>query len=176
MSSYSAPSTDQLGESARQVIRLDAEHVGVRLLLPFLTILGFVGGYAIASSLASSLLADNSIGCAAFTTAIAGAVVMALLADRVLKRIWPSGRLFSIDAEGLTVHDPRLSQQTRLIWDKRINMLAWHFVIQRGSARAPRGWIVLGCQLVQDDALLTFYTLRLPNRRKRCHFSINLPF
>jgi len=74
--------------------------------------------------------------------------------------VWPSGRTLSLSLEGLHLRDQRRNRsgETRIAWDQRINLLAWRFTVARGSARVPKGWIMLAMKLLQDDSQLIFYT------------------
>src|SRR5204863_91436 len=80
--------------------------------------------------------------------------------DRVLKNVWSSGRSLTVDGDHLEVVDKRRGRQGNLpiAWAQRINVLTWRFSVRRGSARIPKGWIMLALQLLQDDTLVTLYT------------------
>ena len=143
-----------------QTLPLDSEHSGIRVALPLLTVAGFVVGFVLASVLNALLRLDAIAGCFSFGMAVGCALLAAVLSDRGLKRWWPSGRTLAVSPEGLRVRDMRKNHQGEafLTWDKRFNLLAWRFAVQRGSARVPKGWLMLGLQLIQDDAELTLYT------------------
>ena len=143
---------------------LDTEHGGVRLLLIVLTILGFLAGYILTSALITALRLDVAAGCLAFVVGIVAAIGCALAGDRVVKRLWPSGRSLILSADGLQYQNRRKAgeREIRFAWDRRINLLAWRFSVSRGTARAPKGWIVLGIQLSQDENQLSLYSLMPP--------------
>ncbi len=148
------------GDSTSRVLPIDVEHGGIRVLLPLITIAGLIGGYVLTTVIVNALNLDLAVGCVSFVGAVVGALALATLSDRVLKRIWPSGRSLSVDDEGLQLNDKRRGHgpTQRILWAQRINLLSWHFKVSRGSARVPKGWIMLGLQLVQDDAEITLYT------------------
>src|SRR5258708_30829848 len=77
-----------------------------------------------------------------------------------MERIWSSGRSLSADPSGLALRDVRKRQNkvSRITWDQRVNPLFWRFAVRRGSGRVPRGWFMLGLQLLQDDTVVTLYT------------------
>lgn len=139
---------------------VDTEHTGIRLALPLITIAGFVGAYLLTSWLLAAVNVEVAIGCIAFAVAVVAALLAALLGDRFLKRTWPSGRALVLDGDGLRLRDQRKgrSDEIQLRWDQRINPLAWRFAVSRGSARVPKGWMMLGMQLLQDDAQMILYT------------------
>jgi hypothetical protein len=147
-----------------RVMLLDTEHGGVRLLLIVLTVIGFLAGYALTTSLVAALKLDVATGCLAFIAGFVAAMALALAGERLLKRLWPSGRTLTLAPDGLRYQN-RCKKDEREIcfdWDRRINLLAWRFSVARGSARAPKGWIVLGLQLLQDESQLSLYTLMPP--------------
>ena len=151
-------------DSQTRIMPLDTEHGGVRLLLIVLTMLGFLAGYILTSALITALKLDVATGCVAFIAGIVAAMGFALAGDRVVKRLWPSGRSLILSAEGLQYQNRRKAGEhdIRFAWDRRINLLAWRFSVSRGTARAPKGWIVLGMQLLQDENQLSLYTLMPP--------------
>ncbi|MBX3064670.1 MAG: hypothetical protein U0528_17650 [Anaerolineae bacterium] len=146
------------------VYPLDAEHGGIRLLLPLLSI----GGFFLVFLLVSSLNLPNAaeyIGCLAFALGVAAAVGIAFAADRLLKRIWPSRRELVLDEQIVALHDKRTPANDRTLrLGERINALAWRFTVKRGSARVQRGWTMLGMQLMQDERTLTLYTFMPPKQ------------
>ncbi len=139
---------------------VDSEHAGIRLALPVITIAGFVGAYLLTAWLLAAIKLEVATGCIAFAVAVVAALLAAMLGDRFLKQMWPSGRALVLDSDGLRLRDQRKgrSDEIRLRWDQRINPQAWRFAISRGSARVPKGWMMLGVQLLQDDAQLILYT------------------
>jgi hypothetical protein len=139
---------------------IDAEHAGIRLAVPVLTVFGFVIGYFASSWLLQNADQDIPVGCIGVAVGIVLGILAAVLTDRYLKRIWPSGRSLTVNPDGLFLRDQRKKQdaETRITWDQRVNLLAWKFTIQRGSARVPKGWVMLGLKLLQDEAQLVLYT------------------
>ncbi len=154
------PRTGQPIEGQTRTLLLDAEHAGIRLALPLLTVAGFAVGLAVATAISNVLNLSSVAGCLSFSLAIGLALLTAVLGDRVLKQRWPSGRSLALSPEGLRLRDLRKNRQHEayLAWDRRFNLLAWRFAVQRGSARVPKGWQMLGLQLIQDEAQLTLYT------------------
>src|SRR6185436_15757361 len=64
------------------------------------------------------------------------------------------------DPAGMQLRNARKtdSPDTRIDWDRRINWLAWRFAVARGSARVPKGWLMMGFQVSQDETQMTLYT------------------
>ncbi len=161
MDSPAIPSPQPQSEQpAARVIPIDVEHGGIRFAVPGLAVLGFVLGYFLTSAILNALNADFSVLCVAIIGGIFGAILASAGGDYYLKRVWPSGRSLSLDAERLRLVDTRRRRQgeTDLLWEQRINPLAWRFTVKRGSARVPKGWLMLSLQLLQDDRQMTLYT------------------
>jgi hypothetical protein len=158
-SSATIPPTSANVES-HYVFYIDVEHQGIRLALPALTVVGFFAGYALFSWLLSILNSDLSAGCVPATGGIIVGLLLAAVGERVLKNVWHSGRSLTLDEGGLELLDKRRGKQanSRIMWAQRINVLTWRFSVRRGSARIPKGWIMLALQLLQDDTQITLYT------------------
>ncbi len=152
--------TPTVPTSRERTVPIDTEHSGIRLAVPILTALGFVVGYFVVSWLLRNIGPDVPVGCIAVSVGIVLAVLAAIFTDRYLKLLWPSGRTLTLSPQGLHLRDERKNRnsETRITWDQRVNLLAWRFTIQRGSARVPKGWVMLGMKLLQDEAQLVLYT------------------
>src|SRR5258708_2969159 len=139
---------------------IDVEHQGIRLAVPALILVAFVISYFLSFILLNALLPTSATGCITFLAAGGVAMLMATRGQRVLERLWSSGRSLSTDHDGLEVRDVRKRQNkvSRITWNQRVNPLFWRFAVQRGSGRVPRGWFMLGLQLLQDETVVTLYT------------------
>jgi len=145
------------------VFPLDIEHGGIRLALPILTIIGFLVGYAVSSTVIDTMRLDTSAGCISFFVGGLVAVITALFADRFLKRIWPSKRTLAINPERVRLQDQRKNREDiQIDWGSELSMLAWRFQVSRRSSRIPKGWYMLGLQLSQGETALTLYTFMSP--------------
>jgi hypothetical protein len=141
-----------------RIFPLDVEHAGIRLTIPILAIGGFFSVY-LGVMAASSSVNQDYIGCAAFASGIVASILIAVLADRILKRVWPSSKRLVMDNSTLTYHDGRQSAgAVTLTLNNRVNALTWRFTIKRSSAKAPRGWQMIGLQLLQDETRLSLFT------------------
>jgi hypothetical protein len=145
-----------------RVLPLDVEHGGIRLALPVLTLAGFILGYVLLSSVAAAAGMTETAGCISFIGGIVIALLIAVAGDRLLKRFWPSGKSLTLNNSGLELRDRKKAVSIDMQLDQRINITAWRFNIQRGSARVPKGWIMMGLQLAQDEAQITIYTFMPP--------------
>src|SRR3954447_25701332 len=111
------------------VMPLDVEHAGIRFVLPVLAIAGFITGFLLTQLLMSAIPSNLPVGCLALVTGVLGAVVLVVLGDYTLKRMWPSPRTLVLDSAGLRLRDQRKSQtnEIRFEWDHRINTMSWRF-------------------------------------------------
>lgn len=145
--------------SARH-IPLDPEHTGIRVALPLIGIVIFPILLGIVSTLINALIPMGGNECLIGIVALFGTLGLMAAADPLLKRVWPSGRALTLTEDTLTFSDTRRGKEASvgISLQARVNWLAWRFTVKRGSARVAKGWIMLGCQLVQDDAQMTLYT------------------
>ncbi|MCS6870987.1 MAG: hypothetical protein NZ571_05970 [Anaerolineae bacterium] len=144
-------------ESEERSFPLDVEHGGIRLALPLIAIVSFIG----LLWLLSNLLRGEENGCLNAMLATAGALGLMAVSDGVLKRVWKSGRSLSVHGKTIVVRDVRSKHAPEVTFDlaQRVNVLAWRFTVKRGSPRAPRGSVLLGLQLLQNDESAALYTL-----------------
>jgi hypothetical protein len=145
------------GEGQTHVFPIDIEHAGIRVVLPLLSLGSCFAIYFLTNAVLTSSSASTSAGVISFAAAIGGAVIVAAVADRFLKQLWPSGRTLVLNTEGLSLHNRRTGDELRIKWDGRVNVLTWRFAVKRGSSRVPKGWNMLACQLLQDETQLTLY-------------------
>jgi hypothetical protein len=146
-----------MADSGESSFPLDVEHGGIRLALPLIAILSFIGFLW----LLSNLLRGEENSCLNVLIAASGALGMMALSDGVLKRVWKSGRTLSVKEQKITVRDARAKHASEITFDlaQRVNILAWRFTVKRGSPRAPRGSVLLALQLLQNDESVALYTL-----------------
>ena len=150
---------------------VDVEHMGIRIVIPIVIIVSGVGLYAWLNTAWPDLLinsfgvTDDAIsGISAIIIAIGGALGIGAIADRLLKRFWPSGRSLMLDPAAITLTNLKDQSVVTLHRDKRLNVRSWRFTVRRNSPRAPRGWYMVACQFMQDEAELTVYSF-LPPRK-----------
>jgi len=154
-----------------RVFPIDVEHAGIRLALPIIMLIGFVLLFIslspVVAVFAEGLLGtDAGDGVLTFFVALIGSLGFGVLADRLLKRVWPSGRTLAVSTDGLRLLDRRATKplEVHILFAQRINRLTWRFTVKRSTPRAPSGWQMLACQLTQDDAQITLYTFMPPKK------------
>jgi len=142
------------------LFHIDAEHIGIRIVIPLVLVGAFILLFIAFSSAFTTSVEGGSLNCFAMILAAFAAVGVATVADRLLKRVWRSGRAVTLDVDELRFSDKRKGAggDLRIALHRRVNLLAWRFTVKRGSARVPRNWIMLGCQIAQDDTQLTLFT------------------
>ncbi len=141
-----------------RILLADQEHLGIRIILPILTIAGLIGFYRLGTVLVEYLPLEPAIGtvCVALPGTLLATVALVVVADKLLKRLWPSGRKIVVGERELRFQR-RGKDDVVMDWDRRINVTSWRFTVDRRS-RVPRGWQCLACQLIQDEAVVSFYT------------------
>lgn len=136
------------------VLQADQEHEGLRtavFILLFITLLlSFFGIRALVIGLSASGTPDY-----AFIMACGGAFPVALavvwLAEKLMKRYWPSGRFITLTPDGIQIQAED-ELQMQLIHGTDLVPLFWHFDLrgwQRGGRerRVPRSWRCLAVEL-----------------------------
>ncbi len=149
----------------RQMRRLpvDVEHLGVRVVVPLLAVAALVLTLMLGPVLLAALnLEETAASSLLLPLAILAAIGAAMLADRLLKRYWPSGREVLVDDNWLVLRD-RKNPERVLRWDGRVNLLTWRFSVPR-RGRVPKGYLCLAMQLLQDEQQVTLYTFYDPKK------------
>jgi hypothetical protein len=156
-----------------KIYPVDIEHLGFRIALPLITIGGGVLIWLALINPLDDLLAANTgvIGLGWVAAAALGmllAILIGIVADRLLKRYWPSSRSLVINPDTLMLVDNNRkhpSQQT-IHMDRRINPMLWRFLVMRSTPKAQSGWSMLAMQLAQDENEMILYTFISPKRAK----------
>jgi hypothetical protein len=146
--------------------RVDATHLGVRTVVVVVMMIGVLLGLLVMPVVERSLgLKDVAAVCSRWIVALALGIGLASGAERLLQRIWPSGRSLHVDQRGITL---RQSQADDVVieWGRPINVLAWRFTVRGGRVLVPRGWNCLACRLTQGEAAMTLYTFMPPERAR----------
>jgi hypothetical protein len=138
--------------------RVDATHRGVRLVVVVVMMIGVLLGLLIMPTVERSLgLKDVAAACLRGIVALALGIGLASGAERLLQRVWPSGRSLHVDQHKIMLRQ-RQAADVVVEWDEPIQALAWHFKVGTRRALVPRGWHCLACRLAQGDAAITLYT------------------
>ncbi|HEC23322.1 MAG TPA: hypothetical protein ENI95_10445 [Chloroflexi bacterium] len=149
---------------SKVVYRVDAGHLGVRVAVLLTMVLGSWLGLFVVMPAILSLLSLTGLPelCVSIVGGVGLGVLLSWLVERLLRRIWPSGRWLEVDDQQITLHE-RSGETVSINWQGRINVLSWYFVIRRGRALAPRGWYCLACRLNQEENIITPYTFVKPS-------------
>lgn len=139
-------------------IPVDREHSALRLSIVVI----FVAALVILFFLVNIFIPSSGPNLIAGIIALAGAGLLARLAENGLKTRWPSGRTLEIDSSGtrLAING---SAQIEIRSDEPLEILCWKFEIKRRT-RVPKGWYVVACALNQDDTYLPVYTFASPQQ------------
>jgi hypothetical protein len=153
------------------VLHADQEHSGLRtavILLLFVCIaLFFTLLNTLWPEIAPRRLVDFT-----FVIACAGSLVLALAAvwgiEQGLKRVWHSGRVLTLDENGIQVQDMDLPPYA-LSWNGNMNQLYWRFVLKgykRGGRerRVPEKWVCLAMQVQEGENRVIAYTYIAPKK------------
>ncbi len=157
------PAAADYDERAMQHLAVDAEHLGIRVVVPLLAFVVLLVVVFVGPSLLDSLgLYSSVVGLLLIPGAIGAAIGAAYVGDRLLKRYWPSGRELLFDERNLVLKNKR--QPARVIrLDVRVNLLTWRFVVAR-RGRVPKGFLCLSIQVLQDEQEITLYTFYDPKK------------
>lgn len=148
-------------ESVR--VPVDVEHVGVRLGVPLLAVATLVVSLWAWPRFFEAIGQRASwLGLLALPLALATTIGMAFVGDRVIKRVWTSGRELELDDRQLVLRQRGQSDKT-IRWDAHVNLLYWRFTVPR-RGRVPKGHFCLAAQLLQDEELVTVYTFIDPKK------------
>ncbi len=159
MSAHSATAPSEQGRT----IKIDAEHLSVRLLVPIIMLGSAIIFHFVALRALQEAIAGISPFCIVLPLDVLVLFGAGYVAERVLKRVLPSQRSASLTARALVVTDARKSppRVTTIGWDQTVNAVAWRFPIRRRT-RVPKGWFCMAVQLLQDDEEFIFYTFKSP--------------
>lgn len=158
---------NQPTNSAALTLHTDPEHNGIRLMVPFLLILGFAAGYGLLK-LGLELLFP-ALDTAVLLACVGGVPLglgLAAVGEKWLKSVWHSGTHLVCDEQGITLwQKSRPGQQFFLA--HQINLLAWQFILTgypRGGRerRVAEHWLCLACQIQQDESRITVYCYLSP--------------
>jgi hypothetical protein len=139
---------------------VDATHLGVRTVVVGVMMIGVLLGLLIMPAVERSLgLKDVAAMCSRLIVALVLGIGLASGAERLLQRIWPSGRSLHVDQHKIMLRQRQRQAAAVVVeWDEPIQALAWHFKVGTRRALVPRGWHCLACRLAQGDAAITLYT------------------
>lgn len=138
------------------VYPVDVELGGHRILVPIIFIGVWIAGYFVTSAIV------QGEGLNLLSVLIGGVVAYGVttLAEKQMKRLWPSTRGVTVDDDGVRLM--RKGQlETEMPADQAIVQLYWRFTVSRRS-RVPKGWHMLACALEHEGNHLSVYTFMPP--------------
>lgn len=143
---------------------VDAEHVGIRTIMPVLAVAGLIGGFVLGNLVAP--LVDEALSslCLSLIFAAIGLVTLTYVGERFIKPLWSSGRVILVDRSRLQLLDKRRKppQESTIEWDNPLQVQAWYFEVPTRRSRVPKGWYCVSIRLVQDEQKLILYSFLKP--------------
>ena len=161
------PQTTATDSGEARTFPVDVEHVGIRVAIPVIIILGGIVLYLLISKLIVPALTmdrvetDDVNDFLSIVLAAIGALGVGALGDQILKRVWPSGRKLTLNSESLLLHNKNGSE-IALSLSRPVSATTWRFRVRRSSPRAQSGWYMMAVQIIQDDKSITFYSFLPP--------------
>lgn len=176
--------TSQSNSPNEIVLHADKEHGGIQLAVLLIMLAATIVTFLLIDSLLLIPLLDGQSwdDYRPFLRLVLSIVIGLALGgagENLLKRTWGSGRQICLSAGGLTVKE-KGRQAEQIGWDKRMNVLRWHYPL-RGYARGgrerrvPSSHSLFACRLLQDDCSVVIYSYLPPRQEEmmpgRAHFS-----
>ena len=149
-------------------LKVDSEHVGIRTLMPILGAIGLIGGFILGGLIARQIDESLSTSCVGAVTAIIGVAVMLQLGDKVIKRLWTSGRELQIEHHALRLINRK--EQVEMQWSQGLGIQAWFFEVPTRRARVPKGWYCTSVRLTQNDEKIILYSFLSPEHAQSLHY------
>jgi hypothetical protein len=142
---------------------LDANHVGLRLTVLLTMIVSAALGLFVIMPTALNLLPLTGLPelCLTGVGTLLIGVGVSWGVETALRSIWPSGRVLVMNGETLALRQ-RGGESAAVEWARRMNVLAWYFIIRRGRTWVPRGWYCAAFRLTQDETVITLYAFIKP--------------
>ena len=147
------------------VILVDAEHFGIRLLMPLLTIGGAVGGFIVGSAIVSQIDQGLAGACLGIPMAIALAALLVQVGEKFIKPNWTSGRYIELTEYDFTLVDRRGRRNEKYTFNfgQDLKVDGWYFEIMERRHRVPKGWYCLATQFSQNEQEVIVYTFINPD-------------
>jgi hypothetical protein len=146
-------------------IKIDAEHMTIRLMVPLLMITAAIVAHLIGLLLFDDLLSEAGINplCVLLPVDVLVLLGAGYAVESLLKRYVPSRRFASLSADELVMTDGRHNPPDiiRINFNKTVNVQAWRFRIWQRT-HVPKGWYCLAAQLLQDESDIILYTFMAP--------------
>ncbi|MBE7531290.1 MAG: hypothetical protein HND44_18305 [Chloroflexi bacterium] len=167
------------------VLHADQEHGGLRLTVIVLVFVFTILFFTLLNTLWPQIAPPRLVDFA-FIIACSSSLGLALVAvwgiEQGLKRVWHSGRVVTLNEDGIVVQDVD-APPFALNWQGNMNQLYWRFTLKgykRGGRerRVPEKWICLAVQVREGENQVITYTYAAPQkaeelmtRHGRAHFN-----
>jgi hypothetical protein len=141
-------------------IPVDPEHIGIRLLFPFLAIVGLLVGYNLGALITTSLDKTLSTVCLGIPMAIVVMIALLQFGERIIKPLWGSGRHIELEDDELRLVDRRRRSKGTVSF-RRMELTeshTWYFVVPTRRNRVPKGWYCASLHLAQNGDSAIIYT------------------
>ncbi len=147
---------------AQSVYHVDPNHSRLRLAVMGSMALGFVLGAVGLPLLLRGLEAGGVPVLLGIVLGILLAAVFAAISERVLQRIWPSGRTLAVTDRGVTLREKN-GDEIAVEWAGEVDVTAWAFVIATRRAWVPKGWLCTALRLQQGETVVIPYAFIKPD-------------
>lgn len=148
----------------REAYLIDPEPGAVRLGVVVIFIVGFVGGFL----LISQIFGLEGCSILGIFGGLGIAVVLMLIAENLLKKVWQSNRRLVLEDERMAFEFAG-DERRAINPAQTINVTAWRFTTKRRT-RVPKGWYMIAINFEQDDIYLPVYTLMPPEDFDKLEF------
>lgn len=146
-------------------IKVDAEHMTIRLIVPLSMIAAAVLTHIIGVLVFDDLISDAGVNplCVLIPIDFLALLGTGYAVEHGLQRWAPSRRFAQLSADELVLTDGRNNppKVVRIDWHRTVNVQAWRFRIWQRS-HVPKGWYCLAVQLLQDESEMILYTFIAP--------------
>lgn len=160
--SFHIPPLPTAGEAPLK-LPIDAEHIGIRLTMPLLAIVGLILGFIVGQILTRMIDEALSSLCLGIPLALVSLVIFTQIGERIIKPRWPSGRFILLDSSYILFRDKH-HEETTFHWADPLDFYAWYFPVAKRRTRVERGWYCTAIQLQQHEQTMTFYTFLDPDK------------
>jgi hypothetical protein len=144
-------------------ITVDAEHFGIRLLLPLLFIGGLVGGYTLGSRIIHQFDPALEGACLGIPFAVILSLLLIQFGEHIIKPLWKSGRYLELSETTLRIVDQRRNRQDKeFSLNQDLLVTGWYFAVPTRKNRVPKGWYCTSWHLQQGDDEAVIYTFLNP--------------
>jgi hypothetical protein len=147
-----------------RTITVDAEHFGVRFVVPVLTLGLTLLAHILGMRFLGDVLGEGiNPACIVLPMDLVLFLGLGYLIETTFKRAMPSQRQaqLSDDAVVLTDQRPTPPASVRIDWDDTFNVQTWRFEVRRRT-RIPKGWYCMAVHLLQDEEDAIFYSFMSP--------------